>query len=175
MTSQFLNLAFLVMTILSAGCGVRQAARSAAAGESGALNRREAQRVPAEACELLSGNWGAFETPDGVAERMCGELPCGYVGPFKLECRDGAVTGSVLLFVDSTTGETSRAPLDITWSENRLEMKFRNSQSCPVTYEVSISGQDLVGRYSKNDCGGIKQSGKLLARKGPLRWLKKPS
>lgn len=173
MPIRFLNLAPLLMAVLAAGCGVREAAHLGAAQANGASNQREARRVPAEACELLSGNWGAFETPDGVKEQMCGELPCGYVGPFKLECRDGAMTGSVLLSVDSTSGQTSRAPLDVTWDKNRLEMRFRNSQRCLVTYQASINGQDLVGRYLKNDCGEIKQSGKFLAKKAPLRWLKK--
>lgn len=133
------------------------------------------QKIPQDVCDALSGNWGAFETTQGIKKQMCGDLPCGYVGPFKLSCRDGVVAGSVLLSVDSKAGKDYRSPIKAVWEEGRLTLSYINNQRCLITYHVAMDKSDLTGEYTKDNCGDKNISGSVIAKKNPFLRLKEKS
>jgi hypothetical protein len=132
---------------------------------------KKTEKIPPDICNLLTGDWRTFETPQGVERRMCGELPCGYRGPLKLNCLEGKITGSkLLIYASSPSPEREiRASIEASWSNEKLILTYTNNQKCLITYTVSVKGADLVGQYSRRDCGDKDEEGEFFAKKFPSR------
>lgn len=163
-------LAQVSLLLLFSCCGRGQTQYSGDGAHTGGQSNEDTGRaVPDDVCKLLSGNWGVFETPQGVKKEMCRDLPCGYRGPIKLSCDGGNVSGSVLLSVDSKSGKDYRAPVTATWKDGKLTLRHTNSLKCLVTHTVSFEGPDLVGEYTKENCGEKDARGDVLVRKNPFR------
>lgn len=163
----YMAMVLIIVTVVGCVANSRQQPRSSDNTKTLKENVRT-KEVPPEICKMVAGSWRAFQTPKGKPKRMCGDLPCGYRGPFDLECQGGVITGSALLAVDSREGKVYRAPIEASWAEGKLVLKYTDNQKCLITYTVSPQGEELVGEYSRY-CDNEEKRGDFLAKKFPLR------
>ena len=157
----------IIFTVIGCVANSRQQPQSSDSTNTRNENMSTKAALP-EICKMVVGSWRAFQTPKAEPKRMCGDLPCGYRGPFDLECQGGIITGSALLAVDSREGKVYRAPIEASWAEGKLVLKYTNNQKCLITYTVSPQGEKLVGEYSKH-CDNKEERGDFLAMKFPLQ------
>lgn len=163
----------VLVAVIAIACTLNQE-QTATYTAAGKVKKEETtlQEIPPEVCKMLAGDWGTFETPQGVQKKRCGNLPCGYRGPIKLDCHEGKITGSKLLMYAShpLPEREIRAPIDAFWTDGKIVLKYTDSQKCSVTYMASVTWEELVGEYQVLDCGNKETRGDFLAKRFPLHW-----
>jgi hypothetical protein len=163
----------IIILTLNILIGCRSTQSSVQSVNNQATSTQEAG-FPTEICQQLEGAWATYRIrPNDDPRCRPQNQGCGYAGPLHLKCEGGKVTGYKLLMYASMPppGKAITAPVEASWADEKIVVKYTDSQRCLNIYKVALNNEVLTGTFSRENCGSKDESGEFYGERFERRGM----